>query len=65
MQLFSEDAIVFSKKKKNKRKIDPKKKKKTPSNVAHNQPRLLFSVMLIGPNLNSCFIKISHRDTSL
>ena len=41
MQLFSADAMVFSKKKK-KSFFDPEKVKKRASKVAHNQPRPFF-----------------------
>ena len=40
MQLFSADAIVFSKK--FKKKIDPENMKKPPSKVAHNRPQTFF-----------------------
>ena len=39
MQLFSADATMFSKKKKN---FDHKKLKKPPQKVAHNRPRPFF-----------------------
>ena len=42
MQLFSADAIVFSKKLK--KKFDPKNMKKLPSKVAHNRPPTFFYV---------------------
>ena len=42
MQLFSADAIVFSKKLK-KKKFDPEKGKKQASKVAHNLLRPFFS----------------------
>ena len=41
MQLFSADAIVFSKNA-TKKKIDPKNMKKLPSKVAHNSPPTLL-----------------------
>ena len=41
MQLFSVDAIVFSKKK-FKIFFDPKNMKKPPSKVAHNRPRPFY-----------------------
>ena len=44
MQLFSTDAIVFSKKKSN-FFFDPEKMKKLPSKVAHNRPLTFFSVL--------------------
>jgi hypothetical protein len=42
MQLFSADAIVFSKKKK---KYDPENVKNPPSKVAHNRPPTFFYVL--------------------
>ena len=42
MQLFSADAIVFSKK--FKKKIDLENMKKPPSKVAHNQPITFFFI---------------------
>ena len=47
MQLFSADAIVFSKKKK---KIVPENMKKTPSKVAHNRPPTFFMYWPSCPN---------------
>ena len=44
MQLFSADAIVFSKKKKEK-KFNPENMKKPLSKVAHNRPPTFFSVL--------------------
>ena len=41
MQLFSADAIVFSKKK-IKKNFDPENMKKLPSKVAHNRPPTFF-----------------------
>ena len=43
MQLFSEDAMVFSKK--NHFIFAPENIKKLPSKVAHNRPQLFFSVL--------------------
>ena len=40
MQLFSADAIVFSKKLKE--NFDPRDMKKPPSKVAHNRPRPFY-----------------------
>ena len=40
MQIFSADAMVFSKK--NKKKFAPENMKKLPSKVAHNQPQTCF-----------------------
>ena len=49
MQLFSVDAIVFSKKLK-KKFFDPEKVKKQASKVAHNQPRpFYFTAQTNGP----------------
>ena len=43
MQLFSADAIVFSKK--FEKKFDPENMKKLPSKVAHNRPPTFFYVL--------------------
>ena len=44
MQFFSADATTFTKK-----KIAAENMKKPSSKVAHNQPKLFFSVLPIGP----------------
>ena len=45
MQLFCADASVF---KKNLKKIWPQKHEKPPSKVAHNRPKIIFSLLPIG-----------------
>ena len=53
MQLFSVDAIVFSKK--FKKKFDPEKGKKWASKVAHNWPKPFFFIVQPRPQLRIDF----------
>ena len=52
MQLFSADAIVFSKKK-IKKNFDPEKVKKLVSKVAHNRPRPSYFTVQPRPTAHS------------
>ena len=68
MQLFSADAMVFSKKIK-KKNFGPQKGKKQPSKVAHNRPRPLYFTVQPRPMANSpeliLHIKKSRDQTSV
>ena len=52
MQLFSADAMVFSKKLK-KKFFDPEKMKKQAKKVAHNRPRPFYFTVQPRPTANS------------
>ena len=65
MQLFSADAIAFSKKNK-KKFFDHEKVKKWASNVAHNRPRPFFPLSSPGhspqPKIDFPYYEISGPD---